>query len=100
VLEIPSTDSHHDVEYTRDEEEVGREDELVVEKVSDDPKDQGESEWDEPERNRVSRCEEQLESLEIVFETFLLQTKGDLKSSFNKENTDTADTPNLISLYV
>ena len=57
MFQIPSADSHYNVEDTRDEEEVGWEDELVVEEMGNDTKDQCEGEWDQPECDSVCRLE-------------------------------------------
>lgn len=75
MFEIPSTDCHHNVEDTRDEEEVGWEDELMVEEMGYDTKDQGESEWDEPKSDSVCGLEEELQSSPVVCESLFLQAE-------------------------
>lgn len=50
----------------------------MVEKVSDDTEQDGKGERDQPQGDGVGGLEEELERVEVVLETFFLQTKRDL----------------------
>lgn len=72
MFKIPSANSYHNVKDTRDEEEVGWENELMMEEMGDNSEGEGEGEGNEPEGDGVGRRKEHFESLEIVFEPFVL----------------------------
>ena len=80
-IHIPPPDRYDDVEYDRDDEEVGGEDKLMMETVGDDAEYDSQGQGNSPERDRVWRLEEELECCKIVLKAFFLQTTSYFESA-------------------
>lgn len=68
--DTPAPDEDHDVKNAGNDEEVTRKDQLMMESMSDDSKNDGQGEGYSPERDSMPVREEHSQGVQVVFESF------------------------------
>lgn len=64
-----------------------------METMRDDPKNNGQRQWDSPKGDGVGRLEEEFEGRQVVLESFFLQTTRDFEAALSRRERFTSGSP-------